>query len=115
MMALDIAHIVGTRVRQAQNHRFNQSLLHRSRYLGLCEYVRGGFREMGRRFVQLSHRDRTDAGGAKPRAKVAGANSRPIIASPAAVRSSGAKDMEPHPQGAEDRRYHSRSSPFLEI
>jgi len=40
-VAPDIAHLVGMAIRQAENHRFDQSLLHRSRDLGLCEDVRG--------------------------------------------------------------------------
>jgi hypothetical protein len=50
-VAPDIAHLVGMAIRQAENHRFDQSLLHRSRDLGLCEDVRDVFREMARRFV----------------------------------------------------------------
>ena len=61
------------------------------------------------------NRDRAAVGGVRLRAKLAGTNSRPIIALLAAARSSGIKDTEPHRQGAEDRRYHSQSSPFLEI
>src|ERR1700736_4790213 len=58
------------------------------------------------------NRDRAAVGGVRLRAKLAGTNSRPIIALLAAARSSGIKDTEPHRQGAEDRRYHSQSSPF---
>src|ERR1700680_2335109 len=61
------------------------------------------------------NRDRAAIGGVRLRAKLAGTNSRPIIALLAAARSSGIKDTEPHRQGAKDRRYHSQSSPFLEI
>src|ERR1700760_3645037 len=61
------------------------------------------------------NRDRAALGGVRLRAKLAGTSSRPIIALLAAARSSGIKDTEPHRQGAEDRRYHSQSSPVLEI
>src|SRR6516225_4356884 len=53
-MALDIARIVGMAVRQAENHRLDQSLLHRSRDLGLREDVRGGFREMAHRVMHFT-------------------------------------------------------------
>src|SRR5580700_4997791 len=100
---------------QAQDHCFDQALLDRSRHFWLRENVGRGLREMVRRFVQLRNRDRAAVGGVRLRAKLAGTSSRPIIALLAAARSSGVKDTEPHRQGAEDRRYHSQSSPFLEI
>jgi len=42
-------------VRQAENHRFDQSLLRRSRDLGHREDIWDGFGEMPCRFLQLPH------------------------------------------------------------
>jgi hypothetical protein len=47
-----MAYIAGIAVRKTENHRFHQSLFHRSRYLGFREDVWGSLREMASRFVQ---------------------------------------------------------------
>src|SRR6516164_9038084 len=60
-------------------------------------------------------RARAGAGGVTLVGRVGGANPRPVKISPAAWRSPGAKDIVLHLQGAEDRRYHSQSTPHLAI
>src|SRR6516162_7945625 len=55
VMAVSAARIDWIAARQGQNHHFYQSLLDRSGDLRIGENIRGAFREMGSRFVQVRH------------------------------------------------------------
>jgi hypothetical protein len=53
MMAISMPISDWVVARQAPNHRLHHSLIHCPRYFGLDEDIRGGLRQMARRFVEV--------------------------------------------------------------